>query len=196
MVHFIRKIRIIAEFTTIFTSVHNVNSVRFNIHSDFFADFVMLNCLYHPYKSAHINKYFKMNSFKCYTCYFARQGSFASFFYNFNIFRPYNSFNKCVFTKSAVKAFKCNTAEWYKIVFNHNSINYIWFAYKVCYKSVYRFVINILRRTYLLNFALVHNNNGVWHWKCFFLVMSNINKCYSKSFLNCFKFGLHIFSKL
>ena len=156
----------------------------------------MLNSLYHPNETAHVNKYFKMDTFECDTCDFTGEWSFAAFFYNLNIFRPYYRFNKCIFTKTAVKTFKRYAAKRYKIILYHYCVNNVWLSYKICNKCIYRFVINIFRCSYLLNFALVHNNDRVRHRKSFLLVVSYINESNSKSFLNCLKFSLHIFSKL
>ena len=49
-------------------------------------------------------------------------------------------------------------------------------ADKVSDKSILRFIVNILRRSDLLDIALIHNNDRVGHGQCLFLVMCDINK--------------------
>ena len=96
------------------------------------------------------------------------------FLYNVNILRSYNHLYGLVFVKAVINAFKLFVLKHYFIVLNHYGINDIALAYEVCNKFVYRLVINIRRSSYLLNFAVLHNDDFIGHCKCLFLIMCYI----------------------
>ncbi len=74
----------------------------------------------------------------------------------------------------------------------NRAVHYIAVAYKVGYERVFRFVVNVYGRAYLLNRAVVHNDYRVAHSQGFFLVVRNVNKGYAELFVHFFKLQLHI----
>ena len=49
----------------------------------------------------------------------------------------------------------------YYTVFKHYSVYYVAVAYEICHKSVFRLVVDFLRRAHLLYIALIHYNHLV-----------------------------------
>ena len=81
-----------------------------------------------------------------------------------------------------------------QIISDHNSFYNIGLSNEACYKTVFGLVVNISRRTDLLNFAVIHNDHGIRHRKGFLLVMRNINEGNSNLLLDFFQLDLHLFS--
>ena len=103
---------------------------------------------------------------------------------------------RLVFVKSVIYAVKFSVLEHYHVVFEHNSVYYITFAYEIGYIFIDRLIINICRAAYLLYFAVFHNNYFIRHCKRFFLVMRYIYESYSDFLLNFFQLLLHFLSQL
>ena len=78
--------------------------------------------------------------------------------------------------KSLIHALELKSVKCNQIVTDHGSFDDIGFPDKACNKTVFRFIVDIYRRTDLLDFAIIHDNDRVRHGQCFFLVMCDIDK--------------------
>ena len=78
----------------------------------------------------------------------------------------------------------------------HDAAEDIAFADEVSHESVAGFVINILRRTDVLNLSFGHNDDFVGHGQGFFLIVSDINKGNAQLFMHILQFKLHFLAHL
>ena len=67
---------------------------------------------------------------------------------------------------------------------------------KVRNKYGMRLIINLLRRTDLLNLTVGHNHNLIRHGQGFFLVMGNVDEGDTQLFVHGHQLQLHLFSHL
>jgi hypothetical protein len=99
-------------------------------------------------------------------------------------------------TKSDVYTVPDSSEYLYDFIFYHRSRQNITVTDKICDKSILRFIVNVLRRTDLLDIALIHNNDRIRHCKRFFLIVSNVNKGDAEFVFQTDQFVLHILAKL
>ena len=101
-----------------------------------------------------------------------------------------------VFGKALVKTEEVMPVHTDDFILDHNAVYNIALADKVRHESVFRLVVYIQRSAYLLNFALVHDNDGVRHGKSFLLIMCYIYKSDAHLLLDLLQLSLHILSQL
>ena len=82
-------------------------------------------------------------------------------FHNIQILRTENHLNGFVVLKSLIHTFKLETIKLYQEIFDHRSFYNIGFSDKACNKTVFRLIVDICRRTDLLNLTVIHNNNRI-----------------------------------
>ena len=78
--------------------------------------------------------------------------------------------------KPFVHAGKLGTEDLYQLVAEHHARDDVALADEVSHERVLRFVVDLLRGTHLLDVTLVHDNNGIGHGQCLFLVMGNVDE--------------------
>ena len=97
-------------------------------------------------------------------------------FYKVNILWTDDYIDRFIMSKSGIDTIKFCTKNLYQAVLYHNSFDDITLSDKVCYKSILWLIVDIFRRTHLLNIALIHNNNRIGHGKGFFLIVSDVDE--------------------
>ena len=107
-----------------------------------------------------------------------------------------NNVYRRVFAEALVNAFKLSAEYPYSAVVYHNAVKNVRLTDKVGYKGVYGLVVYVLGRAYLLDNAVVHNNNAVAHGKGFFLVVGDVDKRLFCLLLDLFKLKLHALTQL
>ena len=115
--------------------------------------------------------------------------------HNVDVLRSDHHVHRLIFGKSRVHAGKGPAKELHQPVFQHNAVQDIAFADEVCYKGVFRLVVDILRPADLLNAALVHHDYSVGHGQGLFLIVGYIYKRNSHGLLDTFQLVLHVFSQ-
>ncbi|MPM78539.1 hypothetical protein SDC9_125550 [bioreactor metagenome] len=70
------------------------------------------------------------------------------------------------------------------VIGQHFAFHDIGFADEVSHKAVFRLVVDINRRSNLLNLAVINNDDFITHCQRFFLIMSNIDKSNADFLLN------------
>ena len=172
--------------------LHDVNIKRLHHQSDFRSYFKMMVILHQEFISAAHHRHFIMHTFENRSFYHAYQLRHIRNGENIKIFRTDDYVYRNIFTKSFIHTFKLRAAEAYQLIMNHGTIEDIAFSDKVGNKSVDGFIININRCTDLLNFSFTHHNNRITQRQCLFLIVSDVNKCYTQRFMHFFELHLHI----
>ena len=115
-------------------------------------------------------------------------------FHNVKILRTKHNLDFFIILKAFVHAFEFKSVKLNQIISDHNSFYNIGLSNEACYETVFGLVVNIGRRTDLLNFTVIHNDHGIRHGKGFLLVMRNVNEGNSNLPLDFFQLNLHLFS--
>ena len=79
-------------------------------------------------------------------------------------------------------------------VFFHNPRDNVALANKISHKMIQRLIVDINRRTALLNHTIIDNKDLVAHCQCFTLVMRDKDKGDSQAALQSPQFSLHLHS--
>ena len=95
-----------------------------------------------------------------------------------------------------VDACKFASAEACAQFAGHNAVENVTLSDKVSYERIFRLIVNIFRRTDLLDAAFRHDNNRVGHSQGFFLIMSDINESDTQVSVHLLEFELHFLSHL
>ena len=131
--------------------------------------------MYHPLMIYAVNYHFVVNALEHYG--FNDSGELSLVRRNyFNVLRSDNDVYTLIGGKSLIDAFKAVSCKFRNAVLRHNAADDIAFADKISYESVYRFVVYIRWSAYLLDIAVVHNNDAVAHGKSFLLIVSNVDE--------------------
>ena len=91
---------------------------------------------------------------------------------------------RSILTKTFIHTFKFRTTETYQFVMYHRTVKNIAFSDKIRYKSILWLIVDLLRRTNLLNLTIGHDNDLIRHGKCFLLIVRHKNKCDAKLFMH------------
>ena len=111
---------------------------------------------------------------------------------NIQVFGTDHDIYRNILTKPLVYTFELRATETNEFIMNHCTIQDVTFSDKIRHERVDRLIININRRTYLLNLSFAHHNNRVAQRKRFFLVVSDVHKRNSQGFMHFLEFHLHI----
>ena len=114
----------------------------------------------------------------------------------FHILRTDDHVNKLIASKSRVHTWEWDPQDLHQKIFRHHTVNDITLTNKISYKRILRFVVNIYRRTHLLDQPLVHNNDPVRHGQCFFLIVSYKNKSNTQFIFYLNQLLLHVLTQL
>ena len=79
-------------------------------------------------------------------------------------------------------------------VFSPKPVQDVTFSDEIGYEGVDGFVVDVCWRTYLLDTAFAHHDDGVAQSKGFFLVVGNVDEGDSKFLVHLFQLHLHIFT--
>ena len=79
---------------------------------------------------------------------------------------------------------------------DHRSTHDIALADKVRDKGIFRLIVDLLRRSHLLDIALVHDNDRVGHRERLFLVVGDIDKGDSQLIFQADQLILHVLAEL
>ena len=118
------------------------------------------------------------------------------FFKEFHIFRTDDYIDVFVRCKSSIYTRERTSEDFHQTILRHHTVNDITLTNKISYKRILRFVVNIYRRTHLLDQPLVHNNDPVRHGQCFFLIVSYKNKSNTQFIFYLNQLLLHVLTQL
>ena len=113
-----------------------------------------------------------------------------------NILRSYNCVHRLVASKAFIHAREIDAQDLNQPVFYHGGRKNVALADKVGNESILRLIVNVLRRSDLLDVALIHDYDGIGHGEGFLLVMGNIYEGDAKLVLETDQFILHILTQL
>ena len=102
-----------------------------------------------------------------------RPSSFVPYIY---VFRSYHHIHRIVLAETGVDTVELLAAELHAFVANHSSTEDITLTDEIRHKAVLRLVIDVGRRTYLLNLAFAHHHHTVGQRQRFFLVVRHVDK--------------------
>ena len=111
-----------------------------------------------------------------------------------NVLGAYYNVDRLVTLEALVHAFDDPVEELDLEILAHDAREYVRFAYKVGDECVCGFVVNFLRRSYLLDLAVTHDDYRIRHRQSFFLVVRNVNEGYADLFVHVHQLYLHILS--
>ena len=116
--------------------------------------------------------------------------------YNVNILRTDNHINRFILVESEIHTVKCDVVKAHFVILGHGAREDVTLAYKVRHETVRRLIVNILRRSHLLDLSILHDNDLVRHGERLFLIVSDKNKGDSYFLLDPFQLVLHLFAQL
>ena len=83
---------------------------------------------------------------------------------------------RLVCSESLIDAGKFRTEDFNQLVVDHQTVHNVALADEVGNECVFRLVVDLFRGTHLLDITLVHDNDGIGHRQCLFLIVGNIDK--------------------
>ena len=174
--------------------MHDVNVLRLKAYAYILADGVVVRRLNEPLKALKIDDRVVMHTLK------RDRGDGAAKVtvvrrHDVDVLRTDNDVHGFVFLKACVNALKASAEELHESVLKHHAVEDIAFADEIRNEGVFRLVVNILRRTDLLDAALVHDDDGVGHRKRLLLIVSYIYKSNAHRLLNTLELVLHILAE-
>ena len=116
--------------------------------------------------------------------------------HDINVFRPDHNIDVFIFLKAVINAVINLIIKHDAVIILHHTVDDIGFADEAGNIFIFWFVINFFRRSDLLDFAVLHNDNLIRHRQRFFLVMRNKDKRNADFLLDLFEFMLHFFAQL
>ena len=112
-----------------------------------------------------------------------------------DILRTDDDVDRFVGRKALVDALELPAEELDLIILQHDAVEDVGLADEIRDKRVLRLVIDILRAADLLDLALVHDDDGVGHGQCLFLIVRHIYKCNPHPLLDGFQLVLHVLAQ-
>ena len=109
---------------------------------------------------------------------------------------PHHHVHRGVLPEAAVQTGEGVAGKGDQPVPHHGAVNDIALADEVGDESVFRFVINVGRSADLLNFAAVHDHDGVAHGEGLLLVVGDIDEGDAHLPLDLFQLHLHALAQL
>ena len=113
-----------------------------------------------------------------------------------DVFRSNHYIYLLVASESLIHTRNLRSGNLYQTVVDHRSAEDVALADEICHKRIGWFVVDIGRRSYLLDFSLAHHHDGVAQGQCFFLVVGNIYEGDSQTIVHLLQLQLHVFSHL
>ncbi len=154
---------------------------------------------------AHIDRHFRtrnclhdnliMNAFKQDAQHFPCHLSILHV-HNIDILRTDDHIHRLVLLETKIYAVKGNVVKTYFIVLCHRSGDDVALPDKVCDIPVGRLVIDFLRGSYLLDLAVLDDDDLIGHSKRLLLVVGDKDKGDAHLLLNPFQLVLHLFPEL
>ena len=83
---------------------------------------------------------------------------------------------RLVCSESLIDAGKFRAEDFNQLVVDHQTVHDVALADEVGNECVFRLVVDLFRGTHLLDITLVHDNDGIGHRQCLFLIVGNIDK--------------------
>ena len=176
--------------------VHDMKIKRFDVKTDDIAFFNVVEIAVNKYFVAffrnRFGSYLEVVAFKYDAGNFSGvEGLFVLFVEYFHVFGTNNNVDGFVAFKSFVHALDFFAEYFNAKVFFHDAGVDVAFAYKVCYESVCRFVVNLFGRCDLLNDAAAHYNYFIAHCESFFLVVGDVHESYPELAVHFHQLDLH-----
>ena len=97
-------------------------------------------------------------------------------FYKVDVLRADDNVYRLVCSESLIDAGKFRTEDFNQLVVDHQTVHDVALADEVGNECVFRLVVDLFRGTHLLDITLVHDNDGIGHRQCLFLIVGNIDK--------------------
>ena len=113
-----------------------------------------------------------------------------------DVLGPDDHVHRLVGGEPAVHTGELLAVHFHHVVADHGAVENVALADKVGNESILRLIVNVLRRSDLLDIAVVHDYDGIAHGQRLFLVVGYVNKRNAGAFLNPFEFDLHLFAQL
>jgi len=113
-----------------------------------------------------------------------------------DVLRSDHNVHGFIVSESLIHAGKLRAEDLNKLVVDHRTAHDIALADKVRDEGVLRLVVDLLRGSHLLDIALVHDDDGVRHGQCLFLVMGDVDKGDSQLILQPDQLVLHVLAEL
>ena len=114
---------------------------------------------------------------------------------NVDILGPDDHIDGLVFREALIDALEFPVEESHSVVGQHHAVQNIGFADEIRHKGVLRLIIDILRFADLLDAALVHDDDGIGHGQCFFLIVGHIDERDAQRLLDPLQLVLHILAQ-
>ena len=116
--------------------------------------------MYHPFIVIGHNFHLIMNAFKNKVGNNAVNTSLSRL-HKINILRTDHYVYRLILSETFVHTGEIHTQDLHKTVLHHSCRNNIALPDKICHKSIFRLVVDLLRRTDLLNIPLVHYHDSI-----------------------------------
>ena len=116
--------------------------------------------------------------------------------YQLHILGTDDYIDRLIFTKTGIHTVKAGTKDLYQTISDHGGTDDITVTDKVSNESIFRFIIDALGSTDLLNITLIHDYDGIGHGQSLFLIMGDIDKGNAKLVLQADQLILHVLAKL
>ena len=113
-----------------------------------------------------------------------------------DILRPDHHVDRLVVSESFIHTGEFRAEDLHKLVVDHRSTHDIALADKVRDKGIFRLIVDLLRRSHLLDITLVHDNDRVGHRERLFLVVGDIDKGDSQLIFQADQLILHVLAEL
>ena len=97
-------------------------------------------------------------------------------FYEVDVLRADDNVDRLIISKAFINAGKFCAEDFNQLVVDHQTVHDVALADEVGNECVFRLVVDLFRGTHLLDITLVHDNDGIGHRQCLFLIVGNIDK--------------------
>ena len=171
-----------------------MDCVRIDRQADFTADRLVVGGLDHPFEAADIHNHFKMDTLEGDARHHAGQHPLFRGD-DIHILRADDRVYRLIFLEALIKALEPVPGKLCEIILPHDSIQNIALADEIRHECVLRLVVDILRRTDLLDDAAVHHDDGVRHGQRLLLIVGYIDKGNAHALLDIFQLHLHILAQ-
>ena len=111
---------------------------------------------------------------------------------NIQVFRTDYYIDRSIFAKTLIHTLKLPSAETYQTIAHHRTVQDIAFTDKIGNERIDRLIVDIGRRTDLLNLSFAHDHNGIAQRQSLLLIVRNINKGDAQTAVHFLQFHLHI----
>ena len=115
---------------------------------------------------------------------------------NINIFGSNNYIHRIILTKTGIDTIEFLSAERNALVADHRAGQDITFSDEIGHKAVLRLIIDIRRRTDLLDLTFAHHNYAVTQRQRLFLIVRHVDKRDTQFLVQLFQLDLHVVTHL